>query len=43
VLSQPLIRQPEPIEWTYDDQAAAAAAAVVDPVADTDEAASGLH
>jgi ATP-dependent Lon protease len=45
VLARALIRQPEPIEWTYEDEAAAAAAAtaVVDPVADTDEAASGLH
>jgi len=41
VLSRALIRQPEPIEWTYDEKAATPAVAVVDP-AEGDEATAGL-
>ena len=41
VLSRALIRQPEPIDWTYDDKVATPAAAVVDPV-EGDESSAGL-
>jgi ATP-dependent Lon protease len=42
VLSRALIRQPEPIEWKYDDDKPAAVVPVVDPTVDGDEATSGL-
>ena len=43
VLSRALIRQPEPIEWKWDEEKAAAAAAPpLDPAVDADEASSGL-
>ncbi|MEO8882297.1 MAG: endopeptidase La [Devosia sp.] len=40
VLSRALIRQPEPIEWVYDEKAPPAA--VVDPTIDGDDAGAGL-
>jgi ATP-dependent Lon protease len=42
VLSRALVRQPEPIDWVYDDKIATPAAAVVDPIADVDDAGTGL-
>jgi ATP-dependent Lon protease len=42
VLSRALIRQPEPIEWTYDEKVETPAAAVVDPVAEGEEPGAGL-
>ena len=42
VLARALVRQPEPIDWVYDDKAETPAVAVVDPVVDTDEAGTGL-
>ena len=42
VLSRALIRQPEPIEWTYDD-APKVAPVVADLGLDGDEATSGLQ
>ena len=42
VLSRALVRQPEPIEWKYDDEKTAAVP-VVDPAADADDATTGLH
>jgi ATP-dependent Lon protease len=42
VLQHALLRMPEPIEWTYDDKDDRPSAAVVDPVADPDEAGAGL-
>jgi ATP-dependent Lon protease len=41
VLSRALIRQPEPIEWKYDDDKPAAAVPAIDPV-EGDEATAGL-
>jgi ATP-dependent Lon protease len=41
VLSRALVRQPEPIEWKYDDEKAAVP--VVDPAADADEATGLPH
>ncbi len=41
VLSRALIRQPEPIEWTWDEEKAAVAAKI-DPAAEGDEATTGL-
>src|SRR6185312_5313531 len=43
VLERALIRKPEPIEWSYDDKVETPAAAVVDPIADGDEAAGLPH
>jgi ATP-dependent Lon protease len=41
VIKHALVRQPEPIEWTYDDEKAAAVPAI-EPVVEGDEATSGL-
>jgi len=41
VLSRALIRQPEPIEWTWDEEKAAVAAKI-DPAVEGDEATTGL-
>jgi ATP-dependent Lon protease len=41
VLSRALIRQPEPIEWVYDDKPTSSVP-VVDPAIDGDEASAGL-
>jgi ATP-dependent Lon protease len=42
VLARALVRQPEPIEWVYDDKPATPLAAVVDPAIDGDDAGAGL-
>ncbi len=41
VLARALIRQPEPIEWVYDDKVSVPAA-VVDPLVEGDDSATGL-
>jgi len=41
VLSRALIRQPEPIEWVYDEKATPPAASI-DPAVDGDDAGAGL-
>ena len=41
VIKHALVRQPEPIEWTYEDEKTAAVPAI-EPVVDGDEATSGL-
>ncbi|HTO28270.1 MAG TPA: endopeptidase La, partial [Devosia sp.] len=42
VIERALVRKPEPIEWNFDDAAAAATAAVATPVDPADDAAAGL-
>ena len=41
VLSRALVRQPEPIEWKYDDDKPAVPA--LEPSVDEGEASTGLH
>ena len=41
VLARALIRQPEPIEWVYDEKVSVPAA-VVDPLVEGDDSATGL-
>jgi ATP-dependent Lon protease len=42
VLKHALVRMPEPIDWTYDEKDDRPSAAVVDPVAESDEAGASL-